>query len=133
MQDSKHTKLKLDELQRDSVETFKTKQKTQICLLLDDIRSLNNVGSSFRTADAFALEKICVNPVSVGPPVPPLTVSPQEMIDPSNLRAANAALVENIFEKPVVVGAPVPPFVSPQATMEPSDLRAANAFPLEKS
>lgn len=68
MQESKHTKLKLDELQRDSVDTFKSKQKTQICLLLDDIRSLNNVGSSFRTADAFALEKIWLCGITGTPP-----------------------------------------------------------------
>lgn len=68
MQESKHTKLKLDELQRDSVETFKSKKKTQICLLLDDIRSLNNVGSSFRTADAFALEKIWLCGITGTPP-----------------------------------------------------------------
>ena len=68
MQESKHTKLKLDELQRDSIETFKSKQKTQICLLLDDIRSLNNVGSSFRTADAFALEKIWLCGITGTPP-----------------------------------------------------------------
>ena len=42
-------KLKLDELQRDSLEDFKSKDKQPIIVILDNIRSLNNVGSFFRT------------------------------------------------------------------------------------
>ena len=51
-------KLKNEELNRITVEKFKTSQKTPVVLVLDNIRSLNNVGSVFRTADAFLLEAI---------------------------------------------------------------------------
>ena len=48
-------KLKLDELNRVSIEAFKTQEKLPIVLVLDEIRSLHNVGSIFRTADGFAV------------------------------------------------------------------------------
>ena len=51
-------KLKNEELGRPCLEEFKTKEKTPIVLILDNVRSLNNIGSIFRTADAFAIEKI---------------------------------------------------------------------------
>ena len=46
-------KLKNQELNRISIEEFKNSKKTPITIILDDIRSLNNIGSIFRTADAF--------------------------------------------------------------------------------
>ena len=46
-------KLKNSELNRKSVVDAKTAQKTPLILILDNIRSLNNIGSVFRTADAF--------------------------------------------------------------------------------
>ena len=61
-------KLKLDELNRDSLEEFKKKNKLPIVIILDDIRSLNNIGSFFRTADAFALEKIYLCGITACPP-----------------------------------------------------------------
>ena len=51
-------KLKNSELDRLSVEEFKTSKKTPIIIVLDNIRSLNNIGSVFRTADAFLVKKI---------------------------------------------------------------------------
>lgn len=48
-------KLKNEELGRLSVEEFKSAQKLNIVIVLDNVRSLNNVGSIFRTADAFRL------------------------------------------------------------------------------
>ena len=51
-------KLSMDELDRLSVEEFKKTEKSPIVLVLDNVRSLNNVGSAFRTADAFRIEKI---------------------------------------------------------------------------
>ena len=51
-------KLKLWELNRVSEEEFKAQQKFPLIVILDDIRSLNNIGSFFRTADAFNVEKI---------------------------------------------------------------------------
>ena len=48
-------KLENNELNRKSIEDFKTATKTPIIIILDDIRSLNNIGSVFRTADAFLI------------------------------------------------------------------------------
>ncbi|EIM75569.1 tRNA/rRNA methyltransferase SpoU [Nitritalea halalkaliphila LW7] len=61
-------KLTLDELQRLSPDAYREAEKTPICLLLNDIRSLNNVGSAFRTADAFRLEKIYLCGITGRPP-----------------------------------------------------------------
>ena len=47
-------KLKLSELNRMSVEDFKSSKKEDIVVLLDDVRSLHNIGSVFRTCDAMA-------------------------------------------------------------------------------
>ena len=46
-------KLQMEELNRLSVEDFKETNKNNFCIILDDIRSMHNVGSAFRTADAF--------------------------------------------------------------------------------
>ena len=51
-------KLKNDELGRMEPEEFASAQKLNACILLDDIRSMNNVGSAFRTSDAFRVEKV---------------------------------------------------------------------------
>lgn len=61
-------KLSMEELDRLSVEEFKEKKKSPICLVLDNVRSLNNVGSSFRTADAFRIEKIYLCGITGSPP-----------------------------------------------------------------
>lgn len=61
-------KLKLDELNRISAERFKNAEKTSIVVVLDNIRSLHNVGSAFRTADAFRLEKIFLCGITGTPP-----------------------------------------------------------------
>ncbi len=61
-------KLSLEELNRLSIEEFKATQKNPIILVLDDIRSMNNVGSAFRTADAFACEEICLVGITAKPP-----------------------------------------------------------------
>ncbi|RAW03186.1 RNA methyltransferase [Pseudochryseolinea flava] len=61
-------KLKLEELGRMSVDDFKTAEKLPVCILLDNIRSLHNVGSAFRTADAFRLEKIYLTGITGTPP-----------------------------------------------------------------
>ena len=61
-------KLSMDELNRDSVEAFKEKTKTPLVLVLDNVRSLNNVGSAFRTGDAFAVEKIYLCGITGTPP-----------------------------------------------------------------
>ena len=61
-------KLKTKELGRIDVEAFKAKEKHKLVLVLDNIRSAMNVGSFFRTADAFALEKIYLCGISAKPP-----------------------------------------------------------------
>ncbi|RMG21450.1 MAG: TrmH family RNA methyltransferase, partial [Bacteroidetes bacterium] len=64
----KHKKLRLEELQRLSVEAFRQQPKRKLCVVLDNIRSGHNVGAIFRTADAFLLEKVYLCGIS---PVPP--------------------------------------------------------------
>lgn len=61
-------KLKLWELNRLSEQEFKEQQKFPIIVVLDDIRSLNNIGSFFRTADAFNVEKIYLCGITAQPP-----------------------------------------------------------------
>jgi 23S rRNA (guanosine2251-2'-O)-methyltransferase len=61
-------KLKLDALNRIDLSTFQTQPKTALVLVLDNLRSALNVGSAFRTADAFALEKIILCGISAQPP-----------------------------------------------------------------
>ena len=61
-------KLKNSELNRKSVEEAKTAPKTPLILILDNIRSLNNIGSVFRTADAFLIEKIYLCGITATPP-----------------------------------------------------------------
>lgn len=61
-------KLKLHELNRASVEAFKKQEKTPVVLVLDNVRSALNVGSAFRTADSFALQKIHLCGITATPP-----------------------------------------------------------------
>lgn len=61
-------KLKNEELNRLSVDEFKETKKKPIRIVLDNVRSLNNVGSAFRTSDAFALEKIYLCGITGTPP-----------------------------------------------------------------
>ncbi|QCX53028.1 RNA methyltransferase [Elizabethkingia sp. JS20170427COW] len=61
-------KLKLEELNRIDVETFKHTEKIPLTVVLDDIRSMNNVGAVFRTADAFVVEKILLCGITPQPP-----------------------------------------------------------------
>ncbi|WP_443947614.1 RNA methyltransferase [Pedobacter sp. AW1-32] len=61
-------KLKMDELNRPDVETFKTKEKLPVVVVLDNVRSMHNVGSVFRTADGFALEKVVLCGITAQPP-----------------------------------------------------------------
>ena len=61
-------KLKNEELPRLDVASFKEAQKIPIVIVLDNIRSMNNVGSAFRTADAFLIEKILLCGITARPP-----------------------------------------------------------------
>ena len=61
-------KLKLDELNRQTITEFKSGKKMPIVVVLDNIRSMHNIGSVFRTADCFALEEICLCGITAQPP-----------------------------------------------------------------
>jgi 23S rRNA (guanosine2251-2'-O)-methyltransferase len=61
-------KLKLEELGRITVDEFKESEKIPVCIVLDNVRSLHNVGSAFRTADAFRMEKIYLTGITGTPP-----------------------------------------------------------------
>ncbi len=61
-------KLRNNELGRISVDEFKNTTKTPIIVVLDNIRSLNNIGSVFRTSDAFLIEKIYLCGITAIPP-----------------------------------------------------------------
>ncbi|QCX01147.1 RNA methyltransferase [Aggregatimonas sangjinii] len=61
-------KLKNEELPRLDIKAFKQAPKTPLVIILDDIRSLNNIGSIFRTSDAFLVEKIYLCGITATPP-----------------------------------------------------------------
>jgi len=61
-------KLKTNELGRVSVEEFKKQEKFPITLVLDNIRSLNNIGSMFRTADGLNIEQVFLCGITAKPP-----------------------------------------------------------------
>jgi len=61
-------KISMDELGRKSVDEFKKAAKTPIIVVLDNIRSMHNVGSVFRTSDAFLIEAICLCGYTPQPP-----------------------------------------------------------------
>jgi len=61
-------KIKNEELNRLSADEFREAAKTPVVLVLDDVRSAMNVGSAFRTSDAFLLEKICLCGITAIPP-----------------------------------------------------------------
>ncbi|RFZ85447.1 TrmH family RNA methyltransferase [Mucilaginibacter terrenus] len=61
-------KLKLDELNRASVEEFKTQEKLPVVVVLDNVRSMHNIGSIFRTADGFAATAVYLCGITAQPP-----------------------------------------------------------------
>ena len=61
-------KLSMDDLNRKTAEEFKKASKLSLVLVLDNVRSMNNIGSVFRTADAFLLEGIYLCGVTAQPP-----------------------------------------------------------------
>jgi tRNA G18 (ribose-2'-O)-methylase SpoU len=90
-------KLKLDELNRVSIEAFKTQEKLPIVLVLDEIRSLHNVGSIFRTADGFALEAMVLCGITAQPPhreIEKTALGATQSIDWSYFPSTMAAVLE---------------------------------------
>lgn len=61
-------KISNPDLGRLSVDEFKKSEKSKIIIILDDIRSLNNIGSVFRTSDAFKVKKIYLCGITASPP-----------------------------------------------------------------
>lgn len=64
----KYRKLKNSELERISASEFQQTEKFPIIIILDNIRSLNNIGSVFRTSDAFLIEKVYLCGITATPP-----------------------------------------------------------------
>lgn len=61
-------KLKNSELDRKSIDEFKASDKTPIIIVLDNVRSLNNIGSVFRTSDALLIEAVYLCGITATPP-----------------------------------------------------------------
>lgn len=61
-------KLKLDELNRVDIQEFKEQEKLPLVVVLDNVRSMHNVGSVFRTADGFSIEKVVLCGITAQPP-----------------------------------------------------------------
>lgn len=61
-------KLKLEELNRVDIAEFKQQEKLPIVVMLDNVRSMHNVGSIFRTCDGFSIEKIVLCGITAQPP-----------------------------------------------------------------
>ena len=62
-------KLRTIEMQRLSVEEFREAKKLPLVVILDDVRSMHNVGSVFRTGDAFRIERVCLCGITSTPPM----------------------------------------------------------------
>lgn len=91
-------KLKLHELNRLTLNEFKESKKNKIIVILDNVRSLNNIGSIFRTSDALAIESIFLCGISATPPnneIHKTALGAEESVDwryfPNILEAINAA------------------------------------------
>lgn len=61
-------KLTIEELHRISAEEFQAAQKLPVVVVLDNVRSMHNIGSVFRTADAFRVARICLCGITACPP-----------------------------------------------------------------
>jgi 23S rRNA (guanosine2251-2'-O)-methyltransferase len=61
-------KLKLDQLNRVSIEEFKSQEKLPVIVVLDNVRSMHNIGSIFRTSDGFSIESIALCGITAQPP-----------------------------------------------------------------
>lgn len=91
------SKLKLEELNRIDVETFKKVEKIPLVVVLDNIRSMHNVGATFRTADAFLIEKIVLCGITPQPPhreIHKAALGATESVDWSHEEDINAAITD---------------------------------------
>lgn len=98
-------KLKNSELNRIDVSTFKSIKKTPLIIILDNIRSLNNIGSIFRTSDAFLIEKIYLCGITASPPNRKITktaIGSTETVEWEYINDINN-LVENLIIQEVKI------------------------------
>ena len=98
-------KLKNSELNRKTVAAFKEVPKTPLILILDDVRSLNNIGSVFRTADAFLIEKIHLCGITATPPhkdIHKTALGATESVDWEYHKEA-AEVVKQLKDKKIIV------------------------------
>ncbi|NGF57047.1 RNA methyltransferase [Parapedobacter sp. SGR-10] len=61
-------KLSMEQLNRADIDSFKRQEKIPVVIVLDNVRSMHNVGSAFRTADGFAIEKVLLLGITGTPP-----------------------------------------------------------------
>jgi 23S rRNA (guanosine2251-2'-O)-methyltransferase len=88
-------KLSMDNLNRKSVEEFKRSEKTPVIAVLENIRSAYNVGSVFRTADAFLLEAIYITGYTCIPPhkeIKKTALGAEETVDWKHFASATEAI-----------------------------------------
>ncbi|MBZ9785833.1 RNA methyltransferase [Psychroflexus sp. CAK57W] len=98
-------KLKNSELVRKTDDEFKASSKTPLILILDNIRSLNNIGSVFRTADAFLIEKIYLCGITASPPhkdIQKTALGATQTVDWSH-RESTLSLIQELKESGVQV------------------------------
>ena len=98
-------KLKNSELNRIDISTFKSIKKTPLIIILDNIRSLNNIGSIFRTSDAFLIEKIYLCGITATPPNRKITktaIGSTETVEWEYINDIND-LIENLINHEVKI------------------------------
>jgi 23S rRNA (guanosine2251-2'-O)-methyltransferase len=61
-------KLSMHQLNRLTIYQYRQADKNPVCIVLDNVRSMNNVGSMFRSADCFGVEKVCLCGITAKPP-----------------------------------------------------------------
>jgi len=90
-------KLSNNELNRLSVDDFKKSEKVPIIVILDNIRSLSNIGSAFRTADAFRIEAIYLCGITAQPPhreIHKTALSATESVDWKYFKTTEEAIIQ---------------------------------------
>jgi len=103
----KNRKLKNSELNRISPSEYKERAKTPLILILDNVRSLNNIGSVFRTADAFLIKKIYLCGITATPPHKDIQKTALGATDSVDWEYAESTLIviEDLQKEGVVVAA----------------------------
>ncbi len=100
-------KLKLEELGRIDIETFKQTEKIPLVVVLDNVRSMHNVGAVFRTADAFIIERIVLCGITPQPPhreIHKAALGATESVDWIYEKNISAALQNLQNENYIIVG-----------------------------